>query len=81
MVCDDGNQCFAMNFRHGTGIMHMDPRHGPLSDKSDPLLNFLATSLYISAKTRSSALTKAYLRSTNDRDAYSWTVIGRQGTR
>ena len=29
-------QCFAMNFRHGTSIMHMDPRHGPLSDKSDP---------------------------------------------
>ena len=40
------NQCFAMNFRHGTGIMHMDPRHGPLSDKSDPpLLNLLAMAL------------------------------------
>ena len=40
------NQCFAMNFRHGTGIMHMDPRNGPLSDKSDPpLLNLLATAL------------------------------------
>ena len=34
------NQCFAMNFRHGTGIMHMNPRHGPLSDKSDPTAQF-----------------------------------------
>ena len=30
------NQCFAMNFRHVTGIMHMHPRHGPLSDKVTP---------------------------------------------
>ena len=29
------NQWLAMNFRQGTGIMHMDPTHGPLSDKSD----------------------------------------------
>ena len=33
---------------------------------------------YISAKTRSSALKKAYLWSTNDGNA-SWTVNGRQG--
>ena len=40
------DQCFAMNFRHGRGITHMDPRHGPLSSKSDPtLLNLLATAL------------------------------------
>ena len=40
------NQCLAMNFRHGTGIMHMDSRHSPLSDKSDPPpLNLLATAL------------------------------------
>ena len=31
-----GNQCFAIDFKHDTGIMHMDPRHGPISDKSDP---------------------------------------------
>ena len=30
------NQWFAMKFRHGTGMMHMDPRLGPLSDKSEP---------------------------------------------
>ena len=34
------NQCFAMNFRHGTSIMHMDPTRGPLSDKSDPPSQF-----------------------------------------
>ena len=34
------NQCFTMNFRHGTGIMHMDPGHGRLSDKSDPPTQF-----------------------------------------
>ena len=36
---------FAMNFRHGIGIMHIDPTQGPLSDKSDPLLNLPATAL------------------------------------
>ena len=41
------NQCFAMNFRHDTGLKHMNPRHGPLSDKSDPLLNLLATVLKV----------------------------------
>ena len=41
------NRYFAMNVRHGTSIMHMhvDPRHGPLFDKSDPLINLLAVAL------------------------------------
>ena len=34
------HQCFAMNFRHGTGITHMNPNYGPLSDKSDPPSQF-----------------------------------------
>ena len=32
--------CFAMNFRHGTPITHMNPNHGPLSDKCDPPSQF-----------------------------------------
>ena len=34
------HQCFAMNFKHDTGIMHMNSTHGPLSDKSDPPYQF-----------------------------------------
>ena len=30
------HQCFAMKFRHATGITHTNLNHGPLSDKSDP---------------------------------------------
>ena len=41
------HQCFAMKFRHATGITHTNPDHGPPSDKSDhtPPLNLLATAL------------------------------------
>ena len=46
MVCGDGSSVFfAMKCRHGTGIKHTDSNHGPLSDKSDPFLNLLATAL------------------------------------
>ena len=34
------HQCFAMNFRHGTGITHTNPNHGPLSDKVTPPSQF-----------------------------------------
>ena len=43
------HQSFAIDFRHGTGIKHTNPNHGPLFDKSDPLLNLLATSLDVKA--------------------------------
>ena len=34
------HQCFAMKFRHGTGMTHLNPNHGPLSDKRDPPSQF-----------------------------------------
>ena len=40
------HQCFAMNFRHCTGITHTNPNHGQLSDKNDPpILNLLTTAV------------------------------------
>ena len=34
------NQCVAINYRHGTGFMHMNSRHNPLSEKMTPLSQF-----------------------------------------
>ena len=59
------HQCFAINFKHGTGIVHINPNHGPLSDKSDPLLNLLATALQVPIKIHS----RSVLIPSSDSDA------------